>query len=132
MLFCFLVLLGSYGSLSFQLAFVIQKLSSPGLFKVEWEGDGAIALNSKTYYCFKESGKPKVAAKGVSQRTNKLTKELYLNVLRTKAPQTVVNRRFVVKDGAVRTYEMRKNGLSYFYGKRKVLADGVSTASLDI
>ena len=42
---------------------------TPGLFKVEWEGDGIIALCSTTYFCF--GSKEKFSCKGVIKRSNK-------------------------------------------------------------
>ena len=37
-----------------------------GLFKVEWEGDGFIGLNSKTYYCWGDTDK--VSCKGIQKK----------------------------------------------------------------
>ena len=50
----------------------------PGLFKLEWEGNGMIALCSKTYYCW--GSKDKFSSKGTQQDRNKeiLNKESYL------------------------------------------------------
>ena len=39
---------------------------TPGLFKVEWEGNGIISLCSKMYYCF-GAGKDKFSCKGVNK-----------------------------------------------------------------
>ena len=95
-----------------------------------------MALNSKTYICFggdtaeKHSSK-KYSAKGVSLR-NDLDKDMYLDVLKTGVSKTFCNRGIISKDGKMLTYEMVKNGLSYFYGKRKVLPDGISTVPLDL
>ena len=36
------------------------------------------------------------------------------------------------KEGVIHTYTQQKQGISFFYGKRKVLADNVSTTHLDI
>ena len=55
---------------------------TPGLFNVEWEGEGIISLCSKTYYCF--WAKDKFSCKGVNKKTNEINKEKYLNVLLTK------------------------------------------------
>ena len=55
---------------------------TPGLFKVEWEGDGIIGLCSKTYYCF--GPKDKFSSKGVNKSVNDINKEKYLQVLLTK------------------------------------------------
>ena len=57
---------------------------TPGLFKVEWEGDGIIiiiiiiiiSLCSKTYYCF-EDGKDKFSCKGVNKKNNVINKDKY-------------------------------------------------------
>ena len=46
---------------------------TPGLFKVEWEGEGIIGLCSKTYYCF--GAKDKFSCKGVNKKTNEINKE---------------------------------------------------------
>lgn len=109
---------------------------TPGLFKEEWSGDGCVSLNSKTYICFggdktKKHASKKHSAKGVSLR-NDLDKEMYLQVLNTGVSKTFYNRGFVTKAGSMLSYEMLKNGLSYFYGKRKVLEDGKSTIPLDL
>ena len=41
----------------------------PGLFKVEFEGDGIVALCSKSYFCWSDK-KNKFSCKGVNKRTN--------------------------------------------------------------
>ena len=74
----------------------------PGLFKLEWEGEGMICLNSKTYYCFGESG-DKACCKGVSHAHNELNAAKYLRVLRNGEVETGVNKGFRVVDGAVPT-----------------------------
>lgn len=108
----------------------------PGLFKEEWSGDGCIALNSKSYICFggdiaKRHETTKYSAKGVSIK-NSLDKDMYDLVLKTGVSKAFYNRGFITKDGKMLSYEMLKNGLSYFYGKRKVLKDGKSTMPLDL
>ena len=95
------------------------------LFKVEWEGEGIIGLCSKTYYCF--GAKDKFSCKGVNKKTNEINKEKYLNVLLTKQNSGGVNRGFRVVNNAMYTYTQVRDAFSYFYPKRKVLADGVST-----
>ncbi len=39
---------------------------------------------------------------------------------------------FRVRDSSVMTYMQERAELTYFYGKRKVLADGLSTAPLEV
>ena len=102
----------------------------PGLFKVEWEGDGIISLCSKTYYCFGE--KDKYSCKGVNKKNNVINKDKYLDVLLSKRSGSGVNRGFRVLNNTMCTYVQVKNAFSYFYPKRKVLEDGVSTIPLDI
>ena len=100
----------------------------PGLFKVVWKGDGFVGLNSKTYCCWgRESNKS--SCKGISKRLNDPQKEVYLNVLQSQSGE---NRGFRVVDNKVLTYAQHWTGFSYFYPKRKVLEDGVSTIPLDI
>lgn len=45
---------------------------TPGLFKVEYEGNGIIGLCSKTYYCFGK--KDKFSCKGINKKCNEITK----------------------------------------------------------
>ena len=103
---------------------------TPGLFKVEWEGEGIISLCSKTYFCFGSS--EKFSCKGLNRRTNELTNEKYMSVLNTRTSGGGVNKGFIIKQGVMFTYEQRKMALTYFYPKRKVADDGVSTTLLDI
>ena len=103
---------------------------TPGLFKVEWEGEGIVGLCSKTYYCF--GAKDKFSCKGVNKKCNEINKEKYLNVLLTKQNSGGVNRGFRVVNNAMYTYTQIRDAFSYFYPKRKVLGDGVSTSPLDI
>ncbi len=98
--------------------------------QVEWVGDGIIGLCSKTYYCFGASDK--MSCKGISKRQNSFDKDIYLNVLKTQESGSGTNRGFRVRDNAIFTYTQTRAGLSYFYPKRKVAADGVSTTPLDL
>ena len=112
---------------------------TPGKFKVEYNGEGMGCLNSKTYIIWgevdKETGrpKPKCSSKGSQQKRNTLTKDYFEDVVKTQDPHEVENAGFVRDtDGVINTYTQTKKGLTYFYAKRKVLADGVSTTHLDI
>ena len=104
---------------------------TPGLFKEEFRGDGIVALNSKTYFCWQNDGGVKLSSKGLSKFTNQLTKEHYLTVLRSGEQGSGVNRGFARKDNRTYTYEQVKTGLTYFYAKRKVEDDGVSITNID-
>ena len=103
---------------------------TPGLFKVEWEGVGIVALCSKTYFCF--GNEDKVSCKGLNKKTNKITKEKYLNVLRSQTSGTGINRGFQMRGGDMYTYEQTKTAFTYLYPKRKVNEDGRSTTYLDL
>ena len=107
---------------------------TPGLFKTEFEGDGIVALNSKTYFCWSnEANQPdKYSSKGLSKRTNTLTKENFLKVLNEKTLHSGTNTGFVRKDGTTYTYSQTRTGLNYMYAKRSVHADGVSTSPIDL
>ena len=103
---------------------------TPGLFKIEWCGDGFIGLCSKTYYCFGASDK--CTTKGLNKRQNTIDKDAFLSVLTNRRSGSGVNRGFRVRDSSVMTYIQERAALTYFYPKRKVLADGLSTAPLDL
>ena len=107
-----------------------KKITPPGLFKVEWCGNGFIGLCSKTYYCF--GATDKYSTKGLSKRQNVINKDTFLAVLTNRRSGSGVNRGFRVRDSSVMTYIQEKAVLTYFYGKRKVLADGPSTAPLEL
>ena len=104
---------------------------TPGLFKVEWRGDGFVGLNSKTYYCWGQDG-DKYSCKGVNKKRNSINKDKYLKVLMTGEPESGENRGFRVVKNKVLTYSQFRLGFSYFYPKRQVLSDGITTIPLDI
>ena len=103
---------------------------TPGLFKVEWRGNGFIGLCSKTYYCFGASDK--CTTKGLNKRQNDIDKDAFLNVLTSRRSGSGFNRGFRVHNSSMMTYVQERAALTYFCPKRKVLADGLSTAPLDL
>lgn len=103
---------------------------TPGLFKFEWEGQGIIGLCSKTHYCF--GAKDKFPCKGVNKKCNDINRDKYLNVLLSKQNSSWLNRGFRVVNNTMYTYTQVRDAFSYFYPKRKVFEDGVSTLVLDI
>ena len=105
---------------------------TPGLFKVEFEGDGIVALNSKKYFRWSADGDSKYSSKGRSKRANRLTKDCFLHVMETGVPKMGVNKGFVRKDNQTYTSNQLKTGLTYFYAKIKVCDDGVSTVNIDL
>ena len=102
---------------------------SPGLFKQEFKGNGIVALNSKTYFCFGNDG-DKLSTKGLSKRQNNLQKKDFLHVLQNKKIVSGTNRGIVRKNNKMLTYCQVKKGLNFFYAKRVVLKDRVSTYPL--
>ena len=106
---------------------------TPGLFKEEFRGTGIVALNSKTYVCWDDdTGVTKSSAKGISKRLNKLEASTYKSVLQSQTPYAGNNRGFIKKDNKIVTYQQSRTGITYYYGKRQVQADGVSTSPLDV
>ena len=103
---------------------------TPGLFKIEWCGDGFIGLCSKTYYCFGSTDK--CTTKGLNKRQNTIDMDAFLSVLTNRRSGSGVNRGFRVRDSSVMTYIQERAALTYFYPKRKVLEDGLTTAPLDL
>ena len=53
--------------------------------KTEWDGDGMVALSSKTYYCRASQGQDKLSSKGLQKKANadSPTYEAYRRVLST-------------------------------------------------
>ena len=103
---------------------------TPGLFKIEWCGDGLIGLCSKTYYCFDATNKS--TTKGLNKRQKDIDKDAFLSVLTNRRSGSGVNRGFRVHNSSMMTYVQERAALTYFYGKRIVLADGITTAPLDL
>ncbi|XP_078601001.1 uncharacterized protein LOC144876010 [Branchiostoma floridae x Branchiostoma japonicum] len=107
---------------------------TPGLFKEEWSGSGIVGLCSKTYYCFggDDTNEDKFSCKGVSKRCNDINHLKYLNVLQTKKSGQGINKGFRVRESEIHTYTQIRDAFSYFYPKRKVKNDRVTTLPLDI
>jgi len=90
---------------------------TPGLFKVEYEGDGIIALASKMYYCFGDTT-DKFSSKGINQKQNEITKQRYLQALQGDDTQLFQNKGFRVKQNQMTTYSQQKTGMKLFNDKR--------------
>ena len=104
---------------------------TPGLFKIEWQGQGMVGLCSKTYYGW-GSQKDKCSTKGISKKHNELDQKTFLEVLTTKQSAGGVNVGFRVHNNTVYTYKQQRHALSYLYPKREVLSDGITTIPLSI
>jgi hypothetical protein len=89
---------------------------TPGLFKLEYQGDGIISLASKMYYCFGEQYK--FSSKGINKKQNDITKQKYLNALKGNDSQEFINTGFRVNDNQMNTYSLTKHGMKLFNDKR--------------
>ena len=105
----------------------------PGLFKEEWRGDEMIALCSKTYCGINEAtGDVKFSCKGINKQFLEEPAAKYRKVLETTENGKSINKGFRCINNSMMTYSLQKKGLAYFYPKRKVMDDGVSTIPLDL
>ena len=109
----------------------------PGLFNEEFRCTERLCLCSKTYCCYdSKSNKYKFSSKGLHKRTledcggGPMAK--YRKVLDEFNNVTSTNRRFRTVHHSVATYEQTKKGLTYFYPKRIVDADGIQTRILSL
>jgi hypothetical protein len=104
----------------------------PGLFKLEWTGEGMIALSSKTYYCWGNSDK--VSSKGTQKERNNflLNKESYKHCLEKGETINCTNTGFRFIDKTMKTYEQDKVGITPIYVKGVVMIDGVHIRPLSI
>ena len=105
----------------------------PGLFKEEWRGHEMIALCSKTYCGVNlDTNAVKFSSKGLNKDNIEEPLAKYRKVLETEVNEMSTNRGFRCVNNSMVTYSLRKKGLAYFYPKRRVLDDGISTLPLDI
>ncbi|RAW21781.1 hypothetical protein PC110_g21777, partial [Phytophthora cactorum] len=113
---------------------------TPGLFKEEWRGDAMVSLPSKNYICYlpDEERKVKVSAKGIQQGRGR-----NVDVLNPGGFETVVRNRITLRGTnkgfrlsketkAIITYTQTKTALNYYYDKRQVMSDGISTTPLNV
>ena len=107
------------------------------LFKVEFKGNKMMDLCSKSYCTelFATENSPaqvKFSMKGINKGQFKNHTLHYEHVLTTKQNFRACSQGINAKDESMVTYKQNKNALTYFYPKRKVLADGRTTVPLDI
>ena len=72
---------------------------TPGLFKVEWSGDGFVGLCNKTYFCFGPTDK--YSTKGLSKHHNDIDKDAFLEVFTNRQSGSGKNRGFRVRQSTV-------------------------------
>ena len=109
----------------------------PGLFKEEFHCTEMLCLCSKTFCCSdSNSNKYKFSSKNLNKRTledcggGPMAK--YRKILDKIVNVTSTNRGFRTVQHSVATYEQTKKGLSYFYPKIIVDADGIHTRPLSL
>ena len=109
----------------------------PGLFKEEFRCTEMLCLCSKTYCCYdSNSNKYKFSSKCLSKRTledcgdGPMAK--YRKILDEFNKVISTNRGYRTVHHSVATYEQTKKGLSYFYPKIIVDADGIHTRPLNL
>ena len=103
---------------------------TPGLFKLECEGNRMIALCSKCYFIDDRGEKKKFSTKGMSKKQNDITWQRFKTALEG-SKDMATNRGFRMRDGKIVTYEQEKLGLSAYYDKRWVLPDGIHTEPIE-
>jgi len=110
----------------------------PCIMKVEMESaEEMVCLNSKMYIAYKAATADrkeviKRASKGLQHNTNPLEVAHYRDVLQTKLPYTGRNRGFRTIGGNIYQYSQQRSAVSYFYCKRIVHPDGVTTSPVKL
>jgi len=104
---------------------------TPGLFKVEFEGIGAIALCCKAYYVW-GNDKFKYSCKGAQKHRVAFIKEQYFNCLKFLKFIICENVGFRRHGSVIKTYEQSKIGLSPIYTKGVVMNNGINITALKI
>jgi len=103
----------------------------PGLFKLEYSGDEMIGLCSKTYIV-KNGEDFKFSAKGLNKQKIENPLATFRDVIHNQSPASGINMGFVARENTMFTYTQQRCAFSYFYCKRRVLDDGVTTVPLDL
>ena len=104
---------------------------TPGLFKVEFEGEEMIGLCSKTYMVTGEKG-TKFSSKGINKKSVESPQKIFQKVLNDRETASGLNKGIRARNNSMYTYNQERAGFTYFYVKREVLSDGVHTKPLNI
>ena len=91
-----------------------------------------VSLCSKSYIIEDANGNQKVSCKGISKKNLKDPMQKFQEALHNKTTIESNNVGFRIRKSDIYTYSQDKIGFNYFYCKREVLADGVSTKPLNI
>ena len=103
-----------------------------GTYKCEWEGIKMVSLCSKSYIIQDSKGNHKISCKGISKKNLEDPMKKFEDALYNKTTIQFNNVGFRVGKSDIYTYFQEKIGFNYFYCKREVLADGISTVPLNI
>lgn len=111
-----------------------------GLFKEEWRGGEMIALAAKNNYCsdgVDPEHSTKFSCKGVQDRKANeeiLCANAYVAVVTHQTSMKAENCGFRIDKHSqtIVTYTQQKAAIGYYYDKRQVLEDGISTTPLRI
>ena len=103
-----------------------------GAMKLEFSGIKMLSLCSKSYIIDDADGKQKISCKGVSKKNLHQPMDKYKHALKNKTTRHSTNFGFRMKGSNIFTYSQEKIGFNYFYCKREVLSDGISTRPLNI
>ena len=104
----------------------------PGLWKTEATGTEMLCLSSKTYLLSENDESVKMSCKGANKRAVVDPLQTYRSVLFAQKTGEVENRGIRNVKGKIATYRQKRNSFHYFYAKRTVLNDGISTKPLCI
>ena len=102
---------------------------SRGLFKLEAQGEAMFALSSKTYLLQQQNG-IKMSCKGINKRSVTDPLAIFKDALFEKKSVSAQNMGFRVKNNTIYSYTQHRKGFGYFYCKREVMEDGLSTRPL--
>ena len=103
-----------------------------GLFKQEAIGTEMICLSSKTYVLKESDTNCKYSCKGINKSCVTSPLQTYKSVLDSKEPVSAQNVGFRARNNTIWTYQQERQGFGYFYCKREVLDDGVTTVPLQL
>ena len=107
---------------------------TPGIFKVEQNGDRFVALSPKMYVLEDtRTGEIKSGTKGVSQRCNNLNYDILHSQLMGKKDLSTSTNNYQFsrnKIGGVCTSKMEKFSVSKLYWKRRTMGDNINTLPL--
>ena len=103
-----------------------------GAYKLEFQGIKMVSLCSKSYIIEDADGRQKIYCKGISKKNLSNPMSNYEETLKRKCTRSSTNHGFRMNGSDMFTYSQEKIGFNYFYCKREVLSDGISTKPLPI